>query len=332
MNLDQNVDVVIIWVDGNNPDWKKRYAEYSNTNLNGDKRIVRFRDWNLLKFWFRGIEQFAPWARKIHFVTSGEKPEWLNLDCEKLNWVKHEDYIPAEFLPTFSANVIETNLHRIAELSERFVYFNDDTLLIKKTKPTDFFKKGLPCDFAILDPIPPQAYPGIFVNGTIVLNRNFEKNKVISKNLFKWINIKYGKYLAKSLLLMPWKKFPGLLSAHLAQPLCKSTIEEVWRAEPELLHKTGTARFRTSDDVNQWLFRYWHLAKGDFHPTNTLKKGRFFEINTNTLDEICSVIEHQKYMQICVNDAVDIDNFEMMSEKLQLAFESILPNKSAFEK
>jgi hypothetical protein len=36
------------------------------------------------------------------------------------------------FLPTFSSPAIEANLHRIAGLSEHFLYFNDDVFLGKK--------------------------------------------------------------------------------------------------------------------------------------------------------------------------------------------------------
>ncbi len=58
---------------------------------------------------------------------------------KKINVVKHTDYIPAEFLPTFNSNVIEMNLHRLKDLSENFVLFNDDMLFLKRTTPDYFF-------------------------------------------------------------------------------------------------------------------------------------------------------------------------------------------------
>lgn len=42
--------------------------------------------------------------------------------------IKHEDFIPSKYLPTFNINTIEMNFFRIPELSENFIYFNDDTL------------------------------------------------------------------------------------------------------------------------------------------------------------------------------------------------------------
>lgn len=66
-----------------------------------------------LKYWFRGVEKYAPWVHKIYFVTCGQKPDWLNENHDKLVLVNHEDYIPHEYLPTFSSHTIELNFHRI---------------------------------------------------------------------------------------------------------------------------------------------------------------------------------------------------------------------------
>lgn len=326
------VDVVIPWVDGSDPVWLERYHKYTEIEKDGDKREIRFRDWGLLPYWFRGIETFAPWVRNIYFVTSGEKPEWLNLDCPKLHWVKHEDFIPKEYLPTFNINAIETNIHRIEGLSEYFIYFNDDMFLIREAKVEDFFVNGLPCDFAILDPIVPKEYPEIYVNGVLAINRNFDKKAVMSQHQSKWFNLKYGKYLMKTLLLTPWVKFPGFLGGHLPQAFLKETFVEVWSTEADLLNQTGIARFRSHTNVNQWLFRFWHVVQGKFTPTNTLKYGDSYEIMPSTIDEICDVVRNQKSKQICINDGVSIDNFELMQSKLEEAFKQILPNKSSFEK
>lgn len=327
----EKIDAVITWVDGNNPEWKNRFEKYSNLEASGDKREIRFRDWGILPFWFRAVENFAPWIRKIHFVTSGELPNWLDITAPKLNWVRHEDFIPKEFLPTFSINTIETNLHRIEGLAEKFIFFNDDMILTNDTRPTDYFRNGLPADFAILDPIFPEKYPGIFVNDIRIINRHFSKHEVIKRHFAQWINPVYGKYLLKSLLLLPWKKFSGILSAHQPQPFLKSTFEEVWKANPDILRSTCMSRFRTNEDVNQWLFRYWHLAKGEFSPSNVLARSNYFEISKETIDSICEAIIQKKFKQICLNDDDGITDFHVLSGKIQNALTKILPQKSSFE-
>ena len=62
--------------------------------LVSDDRDIRYRDWDNLQFWFRGVEKFAPWVNKIHFVTYGHLPKWLNVNNKKLNIVNHKDFMP----------------------------------------------------------------------------------------------------------------------------------------------------------------------------------------------------------------------------------------------
>ena len=81
-----------MWVDGSDPAWLDEKKKYTPTE-EADDRDERYRDWNLLKYWFRGVEKYAPWVRKIHFVTWGHVPSWLDTDNDKLHIVKHEDFI-----------------------------------------------------------------------------------------------------------------------------------------------------------------------------------------------------------------------------------------------
>ena len=99
-----------------------------------------------MKYWFRGVEKYAPWVNQIHFITCGHLPNWLNTNHKKLHIVKHSDYMPKDSLPTFNSNAIELLIHKIDGLSEQFVLFNDDIFIIDKVKESDFFKNGIPCN------------------------------------------------------------------------------------------------------------------------------------------------------------------------------------------
>ena len=114
-----------------------------------DKGKGRFREMNIFRYWFRAVERYAPWVNKVFLVTNGKFPDWINPDNPKLVLVKHEDYIPEEYLPTFNSCTIELHLHRIKDLSEHFVYFNDDIMLNGLVSPDYFFKNELPCDLLI---------------------------------------------------------------------------------------------------------------------------------------------------------------------------------------
>ena len=134
-NENYPIDFVVTWVDGNDPVWQAEKAKYS-PNKNADNRNVRYRDWDNMQYWFRAVEKFAPWVNKVHFVTYGHLPKWLNTDCPKLNIVKHSDFIPSQYLPTFSSRSIELNIHRIHGLSDKFIYFNDDMFILNNTSTT----------------------------------------------------------------------------------------------------------------------------------------------------------------------------------------------------
>ena len=143
--MKDSVDYVISWVDPSDQKWQNSRFSYlvEDEESNGD---LRYRDWGFLRYWFRCVEKNTPWVRHIYFVTQGHIPSWLNTDNKKLKIIKHEDYIPQEYLPTFNSNVIELFFDRIEGLSEHFVYFNDDMFVLSPMKEEDFFINGLPKD------------------------------------------------------------------------------------------------------------------------------------------------------------------------------------------
>eukprot|EP00808_Paulinella_micropora_P024476 g15461.t1 len=102
--------------------------------------MARFRDNQELRYSFRSIWKFAPWVRKIFLVTNGQVPNWVNLEHPRLQLVTHRDIFPNQsHLPTFSSPAIETHLHRIPGLADKFIYFNDDVMLGNEIWPDDFY-------------------------------------------------------------------------------------------------------------------------------------------------------------------------------------------------
>ena len=336
------IDFVITWVDGNDPEWIAEKAKYE-TKENGDNRDKRYRDWDLLRYWFRGVEQYAPWVRYIHFVTYGHLPKWLNTDNPKLRIVKHSDYIPCEYLPTFSCRPIELNLHRIPGLSDHFVYFNDDMFLTHKVTEEDFFKKGLPCDTAILDAafiyggkvgekkLGIEEYNTSPVMNMVPLNRNFKKKEAIKHSRNKWYNISYGAQIMRNLLLQPWNCFTGIKSFHLPYSYLKSTFVDLWEKEPELLGEACIHKFRNPMDVSSRLFSYWQLASGSFYPRSP-KIGKMFYISDDEAsnERIYKCIICHEYRMICINDEIE-KGFKEAQNKVIAAFDEALPNRSSYE-
>ncbi len=329
--MNQDIDFVIPWVDGSDPAWIEEFNKYCPE----DKRIIdasekRYRDFGLLRYWFRGVEQFAPWVRKVHFVTCGQKPDWLNLSAPKLHWVQHKDYIPQEYLPVFSSHPIELMMHKIPGLAEQIVYFNDDFFLTSPVRKKFFFRNGLPCDSAILGTISLTDIGHILLNNNNLINSVFSKKKVIRGNLGKWLNVKYGKALARTLLLLPYAGFTGFYNPHYAVPYTKSLLEEVWRTFPDALTTTMGQRFRSQQDVNQYLFQDYRFCTGQFYPMPPHYRKKMITLSKDNVALAAETIRQQRFAQIVLNDSDDVD-FDAACMALADAFESILPEKSVFE-
>lgn len=333
------IDFVIPWVDGNDPHWleeKNYYWQKKSTEAFVDgNNASRFRDWDNLRYWFRGVEKFTPWVNKIYFVTWGHVPTWLNTNHPKIKVVKHEDYIPKKYLPVFQANPIEINFHRIHGLSEKFVYFNDDMFVINHMTENDFFVGDKPREMAILYPLTNfennDSFSHMLLSMTGIINSNFSKKQCIKSNFFKWFAPCYGKSLLNNVLMYRYNNISGLLATHVPSSLKKSTMEEVWRKYEQRLWEVTSHKFRDPSDITQYIFRYWTIMKGDFEPTNIYKYSKEFFLQNGNEYELLNVIENQSYKMICINDTENINDFETVKKYVISAFESILGDKSEFE-
>ena len=336
------IDFVVPFVDGSDPVWqaeKQRYLKDYSSDMS-DHSDYRYRDWGTLKYFFRGVESCAPWIRKLFFIVSERPqiPEWLDESNPKLEIVLHRDFIPEEYLPTFSSHCIEMNLHRIRGLSEQFVYFNDDMFLIRHFSPDFFFKKGLPCDTAILRPWPyidvePDRKPLLAaLHCVAAINRNFSKPACMRRYFYKWFSPVMGIRIISTLWLVPAREFTGFTNLHLMNPFLKSTFSEVWEKEGVTLKKACLHRFREPNDVNQYIFQYWQFASGKFIP-RPHEVGRSRSIKRENIKDIQRIMANKKYRAIALNDADMPENeFELLRNEINSIFSERFPDKSSFEK
>lgn len=331
----EGIDFVITWVDGSDRAWREEKARFE-LSAGTDDQEERYRDWEILKFWFRGVEKFAPWVRKIHFITWGHLPDWLNTEHEKLHIVRHEDYIPGEYLPVFNSNLIEIYMHKIEGLSENFVYFNDDFLLIKDTKQEDFFLKGKPRDMLAFQPVvanplnPVMSH--LYLNNSLVLCRHFNKRENVKAHPGNYFKIGYPPlYFCYNMLELAFPLYTGFYTVHGPSPFCKSTFEEVWEKEGDALRAMSVNRFRSNTDLTPYLFREWQKLSGNFVPTNVLRDFAYFNIARDN-QKLVNTILKQKKKIICINDADIGTEFERVKKELQETFMQILPEVSTFER
>lgn len=337
-----DIDVVIPWVDPTDKEWQASKNKFLK-DLNNDKvdnSENRFRDWDNFKYVFRGIDKFMPWVHKIYLITCGQVPDWMNKEADdRLVIVNHSDYIPKEYLPTFSSHPIELNLHRIKELSEHFIYLNDDYFVINETSPEDFFVDGLPCDYALEDPITPDhkdIFNNILINNMVLLNSHYDRRTVLKEQKKKFYSMCDKKAFVTNMCFRPLKRnhFFGLHYSHLASNILKSTIEKVWTENREILEATSSHKFRNADDVNQFIFKNEQYVTGKFHPYNINRFGRAIQLDDTiegAVEDVCCTITDSGYKMICINDC-NIEDFDNTRTKINAALEKILPNPSVWER
>ena len=338
------IDFIIDWVDNNDSDWiveKNKWAvrEMLDNNIVDDANSeCRYRsDEAMLRYWFRSVEKFAPWVNKIFFVTCGQKPSWLNESHPKLYFVNHGDYIPYEYLPTFNAATIEMNYHRIKDLSEHFVLFNDDTFLLQHVDPQNFFINGEP----VLDSnlrywnVEYSSWSRMIFNAYCIINKSFDISKCIWNNRRKWFSLSalgYKRARRNLVCFLANRALPVGTYGHIALPHLKSTLEEVWEKYYDIMDQMCKHKFRRDDQMNQWLLCAWNQAKGNFYPAHVRNQGVNARLSPDTVGWVCEIIRNQSAPQICVNDSSFNTDPIRCGIEVNKSFDSILLERSAFEK
>lgn len=331
---EKGIDFAVTWVDGSDRLWQQEKAKYSGRG-DEDDRPERYRDWDLLKYWFRGVEKYAAWVNKIHFITWGHLPKWLNESNPKLNIVRHEDYIPSEYLPTFNSHVIELHMHRIKGITERFVYFNDDMFITSEISEKDFFHGSLPKDMLAFQPVvanpdnPVMSH--LYLNNALVLSKYFDKRGNVKMQPGNYFKIGYPPmYFFYNLLELAFPKFTGFYTAHGPFPFNKSSFEMVWEKEEELLRETSRHKIRCSEDVTPYLIREWKKLTGEFKAANILKNFSYFDVKDDNRALVNTLVKHKSRI-VCINDCNEKIDFDRAKAEIKGAFEQILPDKCSFE-
>jgi hypothetical protein len=143
------IDAVITWVDGSDPAHRQRLLAYlraSGQAETGAAAPTRFGDCNEIEHCVASLLRHAPWLRTLHIVTDAQVPGFIaglrGTPLEsRVRVVDHREFFGGyeAFLPTFSNRAIECLMWRIPGLAERFLYLNDDFVLLRPVRPEDFF-------------------------------------------------------------------------------------------------------------------------------------------------------------------------------------------------
>ena len=278
-----------------------------------------------------------PWINKIFLITCGQVPKFLNIENSRVEVVDHKDFIPEKYLPTFSVNPIEMNMHRIKDLSENFIFFNDDVFPLRPIPEEYYFQNDMVCDEAVENIITTTSFGAVShntryaqVNNMFIINKYFKKREVQAAHPEQWFNDCYEEHLERTKACEYWYDFPGFYDPHLANAMKKSTLAHLWDIEPKALDACSRNKFRAHTDVTQYLIRYWQICSGEFVPRKT--QGKVFFPTIKTYMEVVDAINDCAYPMISFNENCTPEEFVVMKDAINSALLKRFPNKCSFEK
>lgn len=320
-HLDFPVDLVVTWVDDNDGTWNKKKKDYiNNPSLNNDNR---YRDLGVFQYWFKLVEKNLPWVNHIFVITDNQKLPF-EVSTDKVIFVNHSDYINKRYLPTFNSNVIEMSLGKLDKLSEHFILSNDDMFFIKPLEKSYFFsKEGKPKDIGVLNILQPkESFTKIPFNNLVFLNKHFNKKSVLKNNFSKIFNFTYGWRNIQTILTLPYSSITGFYEHHQPYAHLKSTFIKLQSEYPNMFDNQFKHRFRTSDDISQWLIREWNILSGNFEPKSP-KTGKVITIKQpSDIDDLKSILRKNKNIKtLVINDKeMNSQNFQEVKHKLRTLF------------
>jgi hypothetical protein len=226
--VDEPIDIVYTWVDGNNEDWLAEKAKYMPSQKRTDNKKKRYRNNNEIMYSLRSVEKFAPWIRNVFIVTYNENsyPSFLNVNHPKVKIIPHSAiFSNKNHLPTYNSHAIEANIGKIPGLSKRFLYANDDMMFGSKVTKNDFI-----------------AEDGRMLLGTRGISKvkKIFFNTAASAHGHAWVNLRNLIGRDYGIKLLEYSM------SHHIQIIDKDILNSVYPTE---IMKTSSHRFRSGEDI-----------------------------------------------------------------------------------
>ncbi|MEU1184173.1 stealth family protein [Streptomyces sp. NPDC005820] len=313
------IDVVYTWVDDSDPVWRANRDALRGrlTTAPGGAlheqaaNDARYTSRDELRYSLRSIHQYAPWVRNIFLVTAGQVPSWLNTDFPGIRVVDHREIFSDPYaLPTFNSHAIESQLHHIRDLSEHFLYLNDDVFFGRPVQPGHFFHPNGLTKFFQSKALIPSGRAGDEDLPVNAAGRN-------SRGL---IAQQFGTVISQKM-------------KHTPHALRRSVLTEIEQIYAKAHRVTQHSRFRSPSDVPiaSSLHHYYayHSARA------TVGDIRYVYVDlADTLAQrrLDNLLARRNFDTFCMNDTVTAADPDAQGRMVKNFLEAYFPVLSPFEK
>ena len=294
------IDYVVPFVDSSDSEWQKIHDKYTGIDETGESNTVnRFRAWDNFQYVFRFLENNCKFIDNVYLIVMQESqvPSWIN--PKKVNIVYHKDFIPEKHLPCFSSTLIETYMTNIKDISEYFIYGNDDLFVINRTTRKDWFETGLPKIGMVR-----------FYSKDDHFSQNSSRSWLLATQEFKNNSNQYR-------------------TTHSLNGMLKSTGLHLHQLYEKQMDKSAS-RFRSDKDFNQYLYVDYIYAVAGYKFQKPIETKYVSVIDNKSIEKVNNL---SKSRILCLNDCIKDDSIFNETVKLinYMVFGS-LNNKSKYEK
>ncbi|MGZ3235952.1 MAG: Stealth CR1 domain-containing protein [Burkholderiaceae bacterium] len=308
-----SVDIVITWVDGSDPHWRRKKSQYRpdrrHSLLTADVE-GRYRCNEELRFLLRSIDRYWRMPGRIFLVTDQQVPSFIR-SHPRLVVVDHREFMAPDVLPVFSSIAIEANLHRIRDLSEYYVVFNDDQFLTRQVCFDDFFWKHGAVIYLSDESLP-----------TYASNQNHAGHDG-GIHARDWIASRYG------------TSYVDHVIEHYPKGIRKSWMVELEAEDRAMFIAASRARFREvgTPSIMANVYGHWCLANGK----GEIRRNACVYLESTDieydreLDALAPLVNGK--LCLCINDTTD--NREDVGElhtRTSRLLNALLPTPSNYER
>ena len=302
--MNGKIDIIIPWLNPND-DWYKEYKKYSPHEHPG-----RIRDMNIFKYLLRSISENCKWVNRVFIVLYDEsqKPSWLK-ETPRLKVIYHKQFIPAKFLPNFNSVLTDMHFSFIEELSDNFIFMNDDMFFMKKVPETMYFDNNLPVHHESLHKGMYKPY-------------NKAQWRKIENNIYKFVSSVVGCDVLYT-------------TYHLPIPFNKTIQKFMWYKYGNTFNKMfANSKTRSDNNVCNWIFYGIEEAFNKYvnRPIYKTYPSICFDLTDGMTDAKIRSLIAGKYI-VCFNDGDFLNkDFEKVKHIVQHILEERFPKKCEFEK
>jgi hypothetical protein len=289
--IPEQVDLVYTWVDGRDPEWiERRKNALLSTNLEKSTQDAtigaRYHQRNELLYSVRSALTYFRGINKVYVVTDRQKP--ILDDDPRISILDHRDiFKDRSNLPTFNSHAIESQLHRIPGLLDRYIYLNDDVFFARAVTPYLFYDEYGRSRYFVSDAVTIPEGPPLETDAGV---------DVAAKNARDLLHREFG--------ICVTQKFK-----HTPIALDRRIIVEMERRFPDVFKETSASKFRSTHDfaVSGSFFFHYTALTGRAVPGSI--KYDYFNLNSpefqSQFQRIKSNLEPDRHDAFCVNDVDD---------------------------